>query len=66
MRYFQSTKGESLLSDGYFYLANLSDKAQEPIEDDHYIDWIDIDSAKKLLIHEHHYWAVKEGLVLFN
>ncbi|MGP4109264.1 NUDIX hydrolase [Virgibacillus sp. L01] len=62
MRYFQSTKGEQLLSDGYFYLADLSDKVQEPIEDEHYIEWIEIESAKQLLIHEHHYWAIKEGL----
>lgn len=63
MRYFQSTKGERLLSDGYFYLADLSDKVQESIEDDHDIVWIDIQSAKQLLIHEHHYWAVKKGLI---
>lgn len=62
MRYFQSTKGEALLSDGYFYLADLSDKVQEPIEAEHYIEWIDIERADQLLIHEHHYWAVKNGL----
>lgn len=66
MRYFQSTKGESLLSDGYFYLADLYHKVQEPIENEHYIEWINIESAKHLFIHEHHYWAVKEGLLLFD
>lgn len=54
MRYFQSTKGEPLLSDGYFYLTLLSDKLQEPIEEEHYIEWIDIKYAKNLLVHEHH------------
>ncbi|MEF2098443.1 NUDIX domain-containing protein [Bacillus sp. CFBP9009] len=61
-RYFQSTKNEPLLNDGYFYLAELLDKMQEPIEDDHFIKWINIDSVRELLVHEHHYWAVKEGL----
>jgi 8-oxo-dGTP diphosphatase len=62
MRYFQSTKGDPLLNDEYFYLADLFEKVQEPIEDEHYIEWIEIKNAKHLLVHEHHYWAVKEGL----
>jgi 8-oxo-dGTP diphosphatase len=62
MRYFKSSKDELLTNDGYFYLADLSDKVQEPIDVDHYIKWINIDSAKHLLIHEHHNWAIKEGL----
>ncbi|TMU83797.1 NUDIX domain-containing protein [Bacillus sp. BHET2] len=64
MRYFQSTKSEPLLSDGYFYLADLSEKVQEPYENEHYIEWIDIKSVKYLLVHEHHYWAVNEVLNL--
>lgn len=66
MRYFQSTKDESLLSDGYFYLADLSCKVQEAIKDKYYIEWIEIESSKRLFIHEHHYRAVKVGLILFN
>jgi 8-oxo-dGTP diphosphatase len=62
MRYFKSTKDEPLLSDGYFYLANITDKVQEAIEPDHYLEWINIENAKQSLIHEHHYWAVKAGL----
>lgn len=66
MRYFQSIKDEPLLNDGYFYLAALSDKIQEPIEDDHYFKWINIRNAEQLFIHDHHYWAVKQGLELLR
>lgn len=62
MKYFKSTKAEPLLNNGYFYLVELSDKVQEPLEDDHYISWIDLENAEQLLIHEHHYWAIIEGL----
>ncbi|XXM70780.1 NUDIX hydrolase [Lysinibacillus sphaericus] len=64
MRYFQSTTGEPLISDGYFYLADLLVKMQEPTEEDHYVEWISVKHAKHLLVHEHHYWAVNEGLRL--
>jgi len=62
MRYFQSTQNEPILNDGYFYLVELSDKSQEPIEDDHYVKWIDINSIEERLVHEHHCWAVHEAL----
>lgn len=61
-RFFQSTKSEPLINEGYFYLAELLEKIQEPIEEDHFIKWIDLDSVQSLLVHEHHYWAVYEGL----
>jgi 8-oxo-dGTP diphosphatase len=61
IRYFKSTKGEPLLNDGFFYLADLLVKMQQPIEVDHSIKWIDIESAKQLLIHEHHFWAIRKG-----
>ncbi|TKH06433.1 NUDIX domain-containing protein [Peribacillus simplex] len=60
-RYFQSTKNEPLINDGYFYLAKLLDKIQEPIENDQFIKWIDIESVRELLVHEHHCWAVNKG-----
>lgn len=63
-RYFLSTKKEPLINDGYFYLAELLDKSQEPIEDDHFIKWIEIDKVQDLLVHDHHWWGVKEGLKL--
>lgn len=61
-RYFQSTKNEPLINEGYFYLAKLLEKIQDPIEDDHFIKWIDIDSVKGQLFHEHHCWAVYQAL----
>lgn len=60
MRYFQSTKNEPLLNEGYFYLAEILEKIQEPIEDDNYNQWIDIECVSRLLVHDHHCWAVKE------
>lgn len=62
--YFQSTKNEPILSDGYFYLAQLLVQIQEPIDDDHFIKWIDIETIGELLVHEHHVWAVKVGLTM--
>ncbi|MBS4220307.1 NUDIX domain-containing protein [Bacillus sp. FJAT-49711] len=62
MKYFKSIKGEPLLNNAYFYLVKLLNKVQQPIEDDHYTSWIDLDNAEQLLIHEHHYWAIKEAL----
>ncbi|OEH92767.1 NUDIX hydrolase [Bacillus solimangrovi] len=62
LRFFISTKNEPLLSDGYFYLASLCGRIQEPLEDDHYIEWINIESSKQLLFHEHHYCAVIKAL----
>jgi hypothetical protein len=32
MRYFRSTRKEPFLGDGYFHLAKLKDKVQEPID----------------------------------
>ncbi|MBS3679838.1 NUDIX domain-containing protein [Ornithinibacillus massiliensis] len=61
-RYFQSTKNEPILNEGYFYLAALLNKLQEPIEEDHFMKWIDINDVEELLFHEHHCWAVYEGL----
>lgn len=62
MKYFQSTKNESILSEGYFYLAELLNKTQYPVEDDHFLKWISVENIEEFLIHEHHIWAVKEGL----
>jgi 8-oxo-dGTP diphosphatase len=62
MRYFLSTNNEPILSEGYFYLVKLSDKVQAPIEDDHFLKWVSVANLEDLLIHEHHVWAVKEGL----
>lgn len=57
--YFTSSNKEPLLNDGYFYSVNLLDKICEPVEDDHMMHWIPIDSVKDYLFHEHHAWAVQ-------
>jgi 8-oxo-dGTP diphosphatase len=62
MKYFFSTKNEPLLSDGYFYLAKLLNKVQEPLEYNHDLKWIRVEHIEELLFHEHQVWAVKEGL----
>jgi len=43
-------------------LAELLEKVQEPVEEDYFIKWIDLYSVQSLLVHEHHSWAVYEGL----
>jgi 8-oxo-dGTP diphosphatase len=60
-RYFLSAINEPLLNDAYFYLAELVNKIQEPIELDHQLKWIPVQDAAKLLFHEHHAWAVKKA-----
>ncbi|PSL40190.1 8-oxo-dGTP diphosphatase [Planomicrobium soli] len=62
MRFFHSSQNEPMLNDGYFYLAELGEKIQDPTEVDHFLTWVPIGQLKELLVHEHHYWAVMEGL----
>lgn len=61
-QYFISRKNEPLRGDGYFYLAQVQEKREEPIEEDHFLSWIAINMAQELLFHEYQHWAVKEGL----
>ncbi|MDF2036148.1 NUDIX domain-containing protein [Cytobacillus oceanisediminis] len=60
--YLPQTKKRPMLSDGYFYLAGLADKIQEPTEEDHVMKWIEIRRLAEVLVHEHHIWAVQEGI----
>ena len=57
MSYFYSKKGEPMLSDAYFYLVELTEKMLE--QGDHIIEWVDRKDVKKLLVHEHHHWAIE-------
>lgn len=66
MRYFLSAKNEPMISDGYFYLAQLREKVQEPIEDDHFLEWVNVKEVEELLFHEHQVWAVKEGVKMLE
>ncbi|CAN7549385.1 NUDIX hydrolase [Rossellomorea sp. LjRoot5] len=61
MCYFVSKKGDPLLGEGHFYLVELNEKTQKPMEDDHVPVWMGRKDAKRLLIHEHHYWAIEEA-----
>ncbi|MEI2665798.1 NUDIX hydrolase [Rossellomorea sp. LJF3] len=61
MRYFFSRRGDPLLSEGHFYLVELNEKILEPMEEDHVPVWMDRKDAKRLLIHEHHYWAIEKA-----
>lgn len=60
MYYFFSRKGDPLLGEGHFYLVELNEKMLEPMEDEHAPVWMDRKDAKRLLIHEHHYWGIEE------
>jgi len=61
MRYFLSTRNEPILSDGLFYTAQLAGKVQMPVEDDHFLIWVNVEQAAGLLFHEHHSWAVRRA-----
>ena len=61
-QYFLSSKNEPLLGDSYFYLAELQGKKQKPVEEDHFLSWMDIDKLESILFHEHQRWAVREAL----
>ena len=60
--YFISSKGEYLLSDGYFYTARLLNKVQEPIEENHFLKWVSLSEMDKLFFYEHQVWAVRKAL----
>lgn len=60
--YLPQTKKKPMLSDGYFYLADLADKIQEPTEEDHVIKWVETVRIAEVLVHGHHIWAVQEGI----
>lgn len=62
MQYHLSSKGEPILGDGYFYLAKLKDKVQDPTEEDHLMKWFNIKEIENKLFHQHQIWAVKEAL----
>ncbi|ETP67185.1 hypothetical protein G159_18750 [Planococcus glaciei CHR43] len=59
---YRSSQNGPAINDGSFYLAAIGDKVQEPIEEDHHLKWLPVREAKERLFHEHHRWAVQEGL----
>ncbi|WP_096270176.1 NUDIX domain-containing protein [Paucisalibacillus globulus] len=60
--YFTSSKGEYILSDGYFYLIELGEKVQNPTEEDHMMEWVHIDDMERLFFYKHQVWAVRKAI----
>ncbi|MET1249105.1 NUDIX domain-containing protein [Sporolactobacillus sp. STCC-11] len=63
-RYFLSTLPavRPMVSDGYFYTAELGEQVQQPTEPDNFLEWVDVRECSPLLFHEHQAWAVREAL----
>jgi 8-oxo-dGTP diphosphatase len=62
-RYFYSTSDyKYYLSEGYFYKCELGKVKDEPIEENHFLRWLEPEYAIKHLFHEHQVWAVMEAL----
>ncbi|MBM7543774.1 8-oxo-dGTP diphosphatase [Weissella beninensis] len=56
---------QAMLSDGYFYLAQLADKKQLPSENDNHFEWVDVNDYQRLLFHEHQSYAVSVALAYY-
>ncbi|MBH0166479.1 NUDIX domain-containing protein [Fictibacillus sp. 7GRE50] len=63
-QYFRTRQGEHLLNDGYFYSGSFGEYANDPLDQDHELVWMNIDQAEELLFHSSHVWAVKKRLGL--
>jgi 8-oxo-dGTP diphosphatase len=62
-RYFYSTNEfKYYLSEGHFYICEIGKKVRKPIEEDHYLKWIEPSQAINNLFHEHQSWSVWEAL----
>ncbi|RFU69328.1 NUDIX domain-containing protein [Bacillus sp. V59.32b] len=62
-RYFYSTNEFNYyLSEGHFYICYMGQQINNPIEEDHILEWIEPFQAIKKLFHEHQRWAVSEAL----
>ncbi|MGA4719510.1 NUDIX domain-containing protein [Fictibacillus nanhaiensis] len=63
-QYFQTSQGEHLMNDGYFYTGSFGKDTNEPLDQDHELVWMNVDQAEKLLFHSSHVWALRKGLGL--
>ena len=54
--------GEKLEKFNYQLRKGVYAKAQEPIEEDHFMQWIELRSVPECLEHDHHIWAIKKEL----
>lgn len=50
----------------YFYVAELKGKLKEPVEEDHQFEWITAHEIKEKMVFEHHIWAIKEAIRLYD
>lgn len=62
--YYQSARGEHIVSEGHYYLAELSEKVTPVKLRDYDIEWIDVDKAVNELTLGQERWAIKKGLKL--
>ncbi|MCF6094748.1 NUDIX domain-containing protein [Microaerobacter geothermalis] len=59
-RYFYSTQlNENMVSEGFFYIAELIGEPQNPPEYDHQLVWLKRDEVN-LLFHTHQVWAAEK------
>jgi 8-oxo-dGTP diphosphatase len=57
-QYFQSPNNHKYyLSEGYFYVCHREEQ-QSPLEKENTLMWIKRSEAIKILVHEHHKWAI--------
>lgn len=64
-RYFYSpNQYKFYLSEGYFYLCNMGMHKSKPLEEDHFLKWVEPSKAVNDLFHEHQSWAVNQALRL--
>ncbi len=61
-RYFLLSKEEPILGIGYFYLASLGERVQEPTDIDHQLVWVDFTEIDRVFFHSHQVWAIKQVL----
>jgi len=57
--HYSDTLKEYLHDVGYFYIAKIDEKVEVPIETDHFLVWVTLEEAEKLLFLEHQKWAVE-------
>lgn len=60
--FYAPHENRDYLNQSYFYLCEIGRKVQEPIEEDHLLNWTEPTHAVKQLYHEHQRWAVQQAI----
>ncbi|EST13319.1 NUDIX domain-containing protein [Sporolactobacillus laevolacticus] len=64
LQYLISRDGRPLMNDGYFYAVSLMEKVQQPVETDHFFEWVNSDrSLETLMVREQQAWAIQQALI---